>query len=53
VLSLSGFVVCFFLWLNLGVTARWAGTIWASLGIALWLLRRRQMTGSAKLRTHS
>jgi putrescine importer len=53
VLSLSGFVVCFFLWLNLGVTARWAGTIWASLGIALWLLRRRQMTGSAQLHTHS
>jgi putrescine importer len=46
-LSLSGFLVCFFLWLNLGVTARWAGTVWAALGIALWLFRRKQMAGSA------
>ncbi|WP_313899567.1 APC family permease [Tunturiibacter gelidoferens] len=43
-LSGSGFVVCFFLWLNLGPTARWAGTAWAVLGIALWLVRRNQMT---------
>jgi putrescine importer len=35
-LSGSGFVVCFFLWLNLGSTARWAATAWAVLGIALW-----------------
>jgi len=53
VLSLSGFVVCFFLWLNLGVTARWAGTVWATLGIALWLLRRKQMTGGSQLRERS
>ena len=51
VLSLSGFVVCFFLWLNLGATARWAGTVWAALGIALWLVRRKQMTGRAQLQT--
>jgi len=43
VLSVLGFVVCFFLWLNLGPTARWAGTAWAIVGIALWLLRRGQM----------
>ncbi|MBB5338182.1 APC family permease [Tunturiibacter gelidoferens] len=53
VLSLSGFVVCFFLWLNLGATARWAGTVWATLGIALWLLRRQQMKGRTQLRTRS
>lgn len=42
-LSLLGFVVCFFLWLNLGVVARIAGSVWAVLGIGLWLIRRRQM----------
>jgi len=47
VLSLLGFVVCFFLWLNLGPTARWAGTIWAAIGVLLWLIRRKQMTGSS------
>jgi putrescine importer len=51
VLSLSGFVVCFFLWLNLGVTARWAGTVWAIAGIVLWLFRRKRMTGSAQILT--
>jgi putrescine importer len=43
-LSLAGFVVCFFLWLNLGHTALWAGTIWGTLGILLWLVRRNQMS---------
>jgi amino acid transporter len=42
-LSLSGCFVCFFLWLNLGFLARVVGTIWAALGIVLWLLRRRKM----------
>jgi putrescine importer len=48
-LSGCGFVVCFFLWLNLGPTARWAGTAWAVLGIALWLLRRNLMTADKQL----
>jgi putrescine importer len=42
-LSLLGFVVCFFLWWNLGRTALIAGTIWGTLGIVLWLFRRNQM----------
>jgi putrescine importer len=41
--------VCFFLWLNLGPTARWSGTAWAVLGIALWLLRRNLMTADKQL----
>jgi amino acid transporter len=46
-LSLCGFVVCLFLWLNLGAIARWGGTVWALIGIVLWLFRRRYM-GSGK-----
>ena len=48
-LSGSGFVVCFFLWLNLGPTARWAGTAWAVLGIALWVFRRNLMAKDKQL----
>jgi amino acid transporter len=44
VFSLAGFIVCFFLWLNLGPTALRAGTIWAALGIVLWLVRRKQIS---------
>ena len=40
-LGISGFVTCLFLWLNLGLLARIVGTIWACLGILLWLLRRK------------
>lgn len=43
ILSGLGFVVCFFLWLNLGPTARVAGTAWAILGIVLWIFRRGEM----------
>jgi putrescine importer len=52
-LSGSGFVVCFFLWLNLGPTARWAGTAWAVLGIALWLFRRNVMGAGKQLVSES
>ena len=52
-LSGSGFVVCFFLWLNLGPTARWAGTAWAVLGIALWLVRRNQMAADKQFTSPS
>lgn len=48
-LSLAGFVVCFFLWLNLGPTARWAGSIWAAIGIVLWLLRKNQMKSQMRV----
>ena len=44
VFSVAGFIICFFLWLNLGRTAMWAGSIWALLGILLWLVRRNQIT---------
>ena len=42
VLSLLGFAICFFLWINLGSLARIAGTVWACAGIALYLIRRRK-----------
>jgi amino acid transporter len=42
-LSLCGCAVCFFLWLNLGPLARMVGSIWAAVGIVLWLFRRRKM----------
>jgi putrescine importer len=44
VFSLFGFIVCLFLWRNLGPTALKAGTIWAALGILLWLVRRKQIS---------
>ncbi len=40
-LSLLGFAVCFFLWLNLGPIARIVGTIWALLGVVAYFIRRR------------
>ena len=40
-LSLGGFVTCLALWLSLGALARVVGTVWAGLGVLLWLLRRR------------
>jgi amino acid transporter len=40
-LSLGGMLTCFFLWINLGQLARYAGTAWAATGIVLWLIRRR------------
>ena len=42
VLSLLGFIVCFFLWINLGTLARIVGTVWACSGIILYLVRRRK-----------
>jgi amino acid transporter len=35
-LSLGGFLTCLFIWMNL------VGTIWALLGIVLWIMRRRK-----------
>ena len=46
-LAFSGFVVCFFLWLNLSKIAHIAGTVWALLGVALYVLRRKQRHGAA------
>lgn len=47
-LSLSGCAVCFFLWISLGPMARIVGTVWAAIGIVLWLLRRRKIKSSAQ-----
>ena len=40
-LGLCGFVTCLFIWLNLRPIALIAGSVWGSLGVILWLLRRR------------
>lgn len=40
-LSLGGFVTCAVLWYSLGPLAKIAGSCWAILGIALWVVRRR------------
>ena len=48
-LSLSGCAVCFFLWINLGPMARTVGTVWAVIGIVLWLLRRRKINNSVRI----
>lgn len=42
VMSLAGFAVCFFIWMNLGTLARIAGTGWALFGIAMWLVHGRK-----------
>jgi putrescine importer len=41
-LSLLGFGVCFFIWLNLSREARIFGTLWAAFGVAVWLLHGRK-----------
>jgi amino acid transporter len=42
-LSLGGLFTCLFLWINLGSIARVVGSCWALAGIALWLIRRREI----------
>jgi putrescine importer len=49
-LAILGCAVCFALWLNLSDLARIAGTIWAVVGILLYLVRReRTRRGLASL----
>jgi amino acid transporter len=36
-ISLLGFAVCLFIWMNLGPLARIVGTAWALFGLAFWL----------------
>jgi putrescine importer len=45
VISLLGFAICFFIWLNLGSLARIVGTVWAVCGIVLWLFYGRKAKG--------
>jgi amino acid transporter len=40
-LSLGGMATCLFLWIHLGPLARLVGTIWAAIGILLFVVRRR------------
>ena len=47
-LSLAGFAVCLFIWLNLGTLARVAGTAWALVGISVWFLHGRKASSGAK-----
>jgi putrescine importer len=41
VLSLLGFAVCLFIWLNLNRQALIVGTVWAIFGVIVWLLHGR------------
>jgi putrescine importer len=42
-MSTAGFLTCLFIWTNLGPVARIAGTVWALVGVTLWIVRRRQI----------
>jgi amino acid transporter len=41
-MSLTGFVICFFIWIHLGSLAKIAGTAWALVGVAAWLFHGRR-----------
>jgi amino acid transporter len=41
-LALCGFLTCLVIWVGLRRIAFIVGTIWAALGVVLWLVRRRQ-----------
>jgi len=41
-MSLTGFVICFFIWIHLGNLAKIAGTAWALVGVAAWLFHGRR-----------
>jgi hypothetical protein len=41
-LSLLGFAVCLFIWLNLNRQALVVGTVWAIFGMIVWLLHGRR-----------
>ena len=41
-MSTTGMVTCFILWINLGPMAKWVGSGWALAGFLLWILRRNQ-----------
>lgn len=45
-LSIGGLLTCFFLWIHLGTLALTVGSIWASIGILLFFVRRRWMARS-------
>ena len=41
-MSLTGFLICFFIWIHLGNLAKIAGTAWALVGVAAWLFHGRR-----------
>lgn len=41
-LSLAGFAVCCFIWMNLSGVAQIAGTVWALAGVAAWYFHGRK-----------
>jgi amino acid transporter len=40
--AICGFLTCAVLWWNLGPLAKIVGSVWAALGILLWIVRRGQ-----------
>jgi len=49
-ISLLGFAVCFFIWMNLGPLARIVGTAWALFGLAFWLWYGRKAGRNKEVR---
>lgn len=47
-LSVLGFAVCFFIWLNLSRPALLVGTAWAIFGVVVWLLHGRRARAAAQ-----
>jgi amino acid transporter len=47
--ALAGFAICLFIWCNLGRLALVAGSCWAVLGIACWLLYGRRAASLKRL----
>lgn len=49
-ISLLGFAICFFIWMNLGPLARIAGSAWAVFGLLFWLFYGRRAGRNAEVR---
>jgi amino acid transporter len=49
-ISLLGFAVCLFIWMNLGPLARIVGTAWALFGLAFWLWYGRKAGRNKEVR---
>jgi putrescine importer len=49
-ISLLGFAICFFIWMNLGPLARIVGSVWAVFGLLFWLFYGRKAGRKAEVR---
>ena len=49
-ISLLGFAICFFIWMNLGPLARIVGSAWAVVGLLFWLFYGRKAGRKAEVR---